>query len=155
MGTAVDTDFAVTRLVERADRELANGLGNLINRTVSLVHRYRDGRVSDRPPAPSTLPGQVDAALARFDLRAATDAIWRAVEHGNRLVERERPWELARDSAAAGRLDTVLATLVHLCREVAKECRPFVPEGAARLATQLSRGATVGPTGAAFARLAA
>ena len=155
VGPQADADFTEARLVERADRELVRGLGNLVNRTVSLVHRYRDGRVpsesADR--AVDALPGRIDAALHRFDLRAATDAIWTEVEEGNRTVERERPWELARNGDA--RLDAVLATLVHRCRTVVAACRPFVPDTAARLAAQLGDGGTVGQPGPALPRLAA
>src|SRR5262249_26381168 len=112
-----DTDLTVERLVHRANHDLANGLGNLVNRTLSLVHRYRDGGVAEAPsPARLTtpcaeLPGRVDRALAAFDFRATTEALWSVVDEGNRLVEAERPWELARaeqagDSSAAARLDS-------------------------------------------------
>jgi methionyl-tRNA synthetase len=155
VGPHADADFTEARLGERADRELVRGLGNLVNRTVSLVHRYRDGEVPAVAPDRSVdaLPARVDAALHRFDLRAATDAIWAEVEEGNRTVERERPWELARDADA--RLDAVLATLVHRCRGVVAECRPFVPDTAARLVAQLGDGRTVGEPGPALPRLAA
>lgn len=155
IGPTADADFTPERLVERADRELARGLGNLVNRTVSLVHRYRDGQVPGGPfdRAVDALPARVDGALHRFDLRAATAAIWAEVEEGNRAVERERPWELARDPGSGDRLDAVLATLVHRCRTVVTECGPFVPQTAARLAGQLGAGPAVGPAGAVVARL--
>src|SRR5262249_11943628 len=73
-----DTDFTTDRLVHRADTELANGLGNLVNRTLTLVHRRAGGRVAPPPALDGTwarLPERVDRALARFDLRAATGAL--------------------------------------------------------------------------------
>jgi methionyl-tRNA synthetase len=178
-----DTDFTVDRLVHRANLDLANGLGNLVNRTLSLVHRYRDGRVPEPPGTGSfgsaaaagpiaaglpaaglpaagliaqcaELPGRVDRALAGFDFRAATGALCSVVDAGNRLVEAERPWELARNgSCAAARLDAVLAILVHACRVLATELQPFLPTGAERLRSQLLSGGHVGRPEPAFPRL--
>jgi methionyl-tRNA synthetase len=142
----------VTRLVQRADRELANGLGNLANRTVSLVHRYGwrpdsdPGPLADLTAAARALPVRIDEALGRFDFAAATAAIWDLVQCANRAVERERPWELAHRDATARR-DGVLAALVHACRVMATECAPFIPDGAQRLRGQLGTGASVGPVG--------
>lgn len=152
VGPTADADFTEARLIDRADRELARGLGNLVNRTVSLVHRLREGRVPSVEPdrTVDALPARVDAALHRFDLRAATDAIWTEVEEGNRYVERERPWE-----ADGDRLDEVLAALVHRCRTFVAECRPFVPDAAARLAEQLGQGTAVGRPGPVLPRWAA
>jgi methionyl-tRNA synthetase len=161
-----DTDFTVPRLVERANRELANGLGNLVNRTVSLVHRHRIAIEADPHraaahlgalgAAAAGLPGRIDDALDRFDFRAATDAIWAVVAAGNRAIEREQPWRLAGrtgDAAARSRLEAVAAELVHACRVLAAECAPFLPDGADRLSAQLGHGGHVGPAGPTFPRL--
>jgi methionyl-tRNA synthetase len=135
-----DADFTVDRLVARSDRDLAGGLGNLVNRVVSMVHRYRAGVVPDVVPAGplhavlDAVPGQVDAALNDFDPRRAAGAVWRVVEEANRYVERVRPWELARGDPAG--LDAALAELVGACRGVAGELAPFLPDGAARIARQ-------------------
>jgi methionyl-tRNA synthetase len=162
-----DTDFTVDRLVNRANGDLAHALGNLVNRILTLVHRYRDGRVA--APGGSTsgtalagalseLPGRIDRALDDFDFRSATGALSSVVDEGNRLVDAERPWELAGaqrsgDATAAGRLDDVLALLVHACRVVAIELEPFIPTGAARLRSQLLSGDRVGRPEPAFPRL--
>ena len=141
---AGDADFTVERLTARADDELANGIGNLVNRVVSMIGRYREGRV----PAVGTddglaalcldVPGQVDAALADFDFRQATAAVWAIADQANRYASSERPWELARDPAAAARLDEVLATLYLACGVLARELVPFLPDAAARIAAQLT-----------------
>jgi methionyl-tRNA synthetase len=144
-----DVDFTVERLQARHDEDLANGLGNLVNRVVTLVHRYRDGR----PPAATAAPegaerllraragasGVVDEALAAGDFRRATTAVWAIVEEANRYVEAVRPWELARterDGAAPARLDAVLAVLLDACRTAGEELSPFVPEAAAKIAAR-------------------
>jgi methionyl-tRNA synthetase len=106
--------------------------------------------------AAAALPDRIDDALARFDFRAATDAIWQVVLAGNRTLEHERPWELGRrpnDPVIRARLNTVLAALVHTCRILAEQCTPFIPDGAARLLRQLGTGTQLGPVGPPFARL--
>lgn len=147
-----DTDFTVERLVQRANSDLANGLGNLLHRTLTLVRKYRHGQITtpsgqaalgtELGAGCAALPHRIDQALARFDFRAATDAIWSVVQSGNRLAETERPWELARraergDRAASTRLDEALAILTGACRVLAAELAPFLPTGAAAIASQL------------------
>ncbi|TDD99022.1 methionine--tRNA ligase [Jiangella asiatica] len=159
-----DTDFTEDRLVTRHDQDLANGLGNLVHRTLGLVHRFGAGVTSAPPPrnrlveAADALPDAVDRALEVYDLRAATGELCAVVDLGNRTVEAERPWELARRSAAgdaeaAGRLRAALATLVHACRVVAGELAPFVPDGAERLSEQLGTAGTVRQPRPVFERL--
>lgn len=170
-----DTDFTEQRLLTTYHQDLANGLGNLVNRTVSLIHKYRHGEVpsptqstpaGQSPPdlsAPigqeltalcDALPSTIDRALDAFDLRAATAAIGTVVAAANRLVEAERPWDLAKDPATGIRLDIVLATLVAACRLLAHELSPFLPAGAARLTAQLGSGPRIAPPHPVFPRLA-
>jgi methionyl-tRNA synthetase len=136
-----DTDFTVDRLVRRHDQDLANGVGNLVNRTLTLIARYRPEGVPATRLA-SEVPGRIDRALAGFDFRGALEALWSVVDDGNRLVERERPWELARDDE---RLDEILAALLARCLLVATELGPFLPDGSARLLAQLRAEAPVEP----------
>jgi methionyl-tRNA synthetase len=146
-----DADFTVERLEARNDEDLANGLGNLVNRVATLVHRFRDGRVPAADPgeAPAgaerllrvraEAPALVDEALAAGDFRRATTVVWAIVEEANRYVEAARPWELARaerDVASSGRLDAVLAVLLDACRSLAAELSPFLPRAAAKIAAQ-------------------
>jgi methionyl-tRNA synthetase len=133
-----DADFTVDRLVARHNEDLANGLGNLVNRVVSMVHRY--GLPSAGPALPAALaaPALVDAALASFDLRAATAAVWRVVDEGNRYVERTRPWELARVRDPS--LDGVLGTLLATCRALGELLVPFLPDAAARVVAACTPG---------------
>jgi methionyl-tRNA synthetase len=151
-----DTDFTEARLVARYDRDLANDLGNLVNRTLSLVHRYTGGEVAvgrELVDLDAGLAASVDRSLSAFDFRGATDAIWAVVAASNRLVETERPWELARRDRHGDRLDAVLATLVGACRGITRELTPFLPEGCARLAAQLGGGRLVASPRPVFPRL--
>jgi methionyl-tRNA synthetase len=121
-----DTDFTPARLVARANGELANGIGNLVHRVTSMVHRYRDGV----PPAGvNPLPfdaSAVDDAVAEFDLRRASGVVWTYVTEANRYVNRTRPW-----AAPAGDRDVALGTLLASCRTLAAELAPFLPATAA------------------------
>jgi methionyl-tRNA synthetase len=164
-----DTDFTARRLVRRANSDLANGVGNLQQRTLTLVHRYRQGRLAGPASAvpPGTelagacrgLPQLIDQALARFDFRAATGAICSAVQAGNRLVEAQRPWELARreeqgDDTAATRLDGLLDVLAETCHVLATELQPFIPAGASVLSSQFrTHRGRIAPPAPVFARL--
>jgi methionyl-tRNA synthetase len=148
-----DADFTVERLIARADDELANGIGNLVNRVVSMIHRYRDGHVPDVPglvtapdgadallnqwPDGADVARQVAAALADFDFRKATEAVWAVADQANRTINEVRPWDLAKDPGAARRLDVVLAGLYGSCTLVARELTPFLPDAAERIAAQL------------------
>jgi methionyl-tRNA synthetase len=155
---AADTDFTSERLVACADADLANALGNLVNRTVTMVHGYRGGRVPAGGAGPladrlGRLSAEVDAALESFDFRTAVGVVMNAVDAANRLVNRTRPWELARTGRSA-ELEAVLAALVDACRTVACELSPFVPGLAGRIAHQLGDGGVELPQAeAVFPRL--
>ncbi|MEV4638658.1 methionine--tRNA ligase [Actinoplanes sp. NPDC049548] len=138
-----DTDFTVDRLVHRHDVDLANGVGNFLNRTLNLA--YPDGI---RPaPCPSDLPQRIDEALDGGDFRAATEAITDEVALGNRVVETERPWRLGGPRRA-----DVVGELLGRCQVIATELEPFLPSAARRLRAEL---ALAGPPRPAFARLGA
>jgi methionyl-tRNA synthetase len=147
-----DADFTVERLVARADDELANGLGNLVNRVVTMIHRYRDGRVPSGPGGPVAPGGErlaascrqagdaAGAALGKFDFRQATAAVWSIVDEANRFVNRARPWELARSGPDGDPrlLDAVLAQLLDACSVLCRELAPFLPDATARVAAQIT-----------------
>jgi methionyl-tRNA synthetase len=137
-----DADFTVDRLVARANEDLANGIGNLVHRVSTMIHRYRDGRPpqvgSEAGPLADATTGAgalVDTALAEFDFRRAAAAVLRIVDEANRYVETIRPWQLAAaqragDAVAGERLDAVLATLLAACRTLGERLTPLLPSAA-------------------------
>ncbi|WP_049570261.1 methionine--tRNA ligase [Nonomuraea sp. SBT364] len=132
-----DADFTEERVVARADEDLANGIGNLVNRVVTMVHRFQDGRVTEAagpvPDACERAPALVGDALAAFDFRRAAAAVWAIVEEANQYVEATRPWH----QDPADRRES-LATLVRACRVLAVQLEPFLPTAAARVAAAVS-----------------
>lgn len=162
-----DTDYTPERLVSRANDDLANTIGNLVNRAVSMVNRYRDGAIpaAGADPQAAELSAsrdaasdEIDAALDAFDFRRATAAILAIADHGNRYVESSRPWDLAKaerqEGADPAALDAVLAELVITCRALATHLEPFVPESAARIREQCGDGGPrVGAAEPIFPRL--
>ncbi|MEV0615220.1 methionine--tRNA ligase [Nonomuraea sp. NPDC050404] len=128
-----DADFTEARLVARADEDLANGLGNLVNRVVTMVHRFLDGHVPPPGEPPAEVSRAVHEALAEYDFRRAAQAVWTIVEDANKHVERTRPWQQARREQEAS-----LGTLVHACRTLAVQLEPFLPTAAARVAAAVS-----------------
>jgi methionyl-tRNA synthetase len=138
---AGDTDYTAGRLVAAANQDLANNIGNLVNRTVSMVQRYRGGAVpdiaADNPDAAALRSARngtrqaIDRALGAFDFRRAAEAVVRLGDQGNRYIEAARPWELAKAERAANvhgaALDAVLAELVATCRDLADHLEPFLP----------------------------
>ena len=139
-----DADFTVGRLVERANGELAGGVGNLVHRTITMIHRYRAGIVPTVTPGPGLedlrqaceqAPEAIDAALDDFDFRQATSAVWRIVDEANRAIDATRPWQLAKEGRA-GELDAALAALYAACRSLATCLAPFLPTAAELITAQ-------------------
>ncbi len=132
----------------RYNSELANELGNLVSRSVSMIGKYRDGSI----PAASAHEvlqdvaaegeAMVRAAGAHYDavaVTAAIETVWEYVRRLNRLVEEEAPWKLAKDEAQAGRLDTVLHGLAAGLRLVALAICPVIPGTAEEILRRLGQ----------------
>ena len=129
----------------RYTTELANEYGNLANRTLAMIARYREGVVPSAEPSPALVDdfdGLVDRVRERFDateVSAALDEAWRMVRRLNRFVQDEAPWQVAKDADAADRLDQILYGLAEGLRVVTVVLHPFVPESAERLLEALGQ----------------
>jgi methionyl-tRNA synthetase len=128
---------------ERYETELANELGNLASRTLSMIARYRDGQVPDVDPDPALAPdfdGVVDEVqdlLDNAEITQALERIWQRVRRLNRYVEERAPWQLAKDEAKAEELDQTLASLAEGLRAVTVLLLPYIPESAEKLLAAL------------------
>jgi len=142
-----DTEFSTGRLIERANTDLANGIGNLAHRFTGIFKGYR---ITPREPenhplleSARRLPDRIDVALSTGEFRSATAAILGFVEDTNRLIAAEEPWRLRKlaqsgDGQAGTRLDGVGAVLEAACSTLAAELGPFLPGAADRLRRLLS-----------------
>ena len=135
-GNWTDAGFA-----QRYHAELANGLGNLLNRSLSMLRRYREGKV---PAVSQELAGEATKVIAStvehlrgFRLKGGLESIWSLVDRGNQYVDRTAPFKLAKDPAQAHRLDEVLYNLVEVCRVLAVLLSPYVPDTAKKIYAQL------------------
>ena len=150
IATGQDADFSEDRLRALYQADLANDLGNLVNRIVSMVRRYRGGVLVGSPPAGArsadaagleALGAEVvrifDDSMAAYQVHAALEAAWRLVAAANGFVESSAPWKLAKDPAQAARLDEVLVCLVEAARLAVVLAHPVVPGSADLLLAQL------------------
>ena len=126
----------------RYSAELANGLGNLVNRSLSMLKRYRNGIV---PPVSNELAAETEKVVAETrllleqnQLQGALQAIWTLVTRANQYVEQTAPFKLAKDPAQAARLDEVLYNLAEVSRVLAILLWPFLPGTAAKIFAQLA-----------------
>jgi methionyl-tRNA synthetase len=142
-----DGDFSRANLIRRYNDDLANDLGNLLNRVVAMIDRYRAGAV----PVPAT-PGDLEedlralaervwretnAAIDRWELDGALTAIWTLIRRANQYLEERAPWRLAKQSEETERLDTVLWTAAEATRQAALLLAPFLPGSCDKIVAQL------------------
>jgi methionyl-tRNA synthetase len=156
------TDFTIDRLVDSYNHDLANTIGNLASRTLTLARRAAPWRTpallggEQLGLGATALPDVVGTALDRYDFRTATRGIVDLAAAANRLLEAEAPWTLARaadqgDARAAARFEAVIGSILPACTAIAEALSPLTPAGAQRLRNQL--GQEDGRPTAAFPRL--
>ena len=143
----MDGDFSHTAMVHRINSDLANDLGNLFSRTLSMVIRYFDGLI----PTPS-LPREVDRGLREVServlpqlskqmddlaLNKALASIWEIVKASNKYVDETAPWALAKEEKDRPRLATVLYHTMESLRLIALLLAAFMPSTSERMWSQL------------------
>jgi methionyl-tRNA synthetase len=132
----------------RYTAELANEYGNLANRTLAMIGRYRAGVVPDAEAPPELveafagLAGAVRDRIDGVDLSGALDEVWQRVRRLNAFVQDEEPWQLAKDEARAERLDSVLYGLAEGLRVVSVLLHAYLPTSSGRLLAALGREET-------------
>ena len=143
-----DTDFTWDEFVRRINNELANGWGNLVNRTVSMAHK-NFGQV----PAPAALEpadeeilglaertfDEAGELLAQSKFKAAIIAVMHVVGEANAYIADQEPWKLAKDESARERLATVLWTALQVVSDCNTMLTPFLPHTAQAVHETLGR----------------
>lgn len=143
--STADGDFSRQVLESTHNSELADQLGNLLSRVVTLIDRYQDGvvRVTDSGPAEAALvsiaealPGLVDAHCDAFELHKAAKEVWTLVGATNRYITDAEPWRQEK----LGALETVAVTLYHCAeslRLIAVHLEPFLPNASVAILRSL------------------
>ncbi|PYL85705.1 MAG: methionine--tRNA ligase, partial [Verrucomicrobia bacterium] len=136
--TGKDADFSEQRLIERYNSVLANNVGNLLNRTLNMAHRYRVGKISGR--GAGTIPhiSAYRTEMEQSALHAAFERVNDFVVSCNQNIEVKQPWTLAKNDSGAEELDSVLYQLTESLRIIAILISPVLPKAAHGIFDQLN-----------------
>lgn len=145
-----DGNFSRDLLIQRTNADLANDLGNLLNRTVAMIIKYHGGAVKN-----TKQNGDVDndlinlakktvadytAQMDGMNITEAVKTVWVLIGRANKYIDETAPWALAKDPAQAERLQTVMYNLAETLRLVAIMVAPFIPGAAPKIYEQLGLG---------------
>ncbi len=148
MPFAADGIMTYELIIERVNSELANILGNLVNRTIAMDNKYFGGKIC-APAAPETMdeelkeialamPGKVARKMAELKVADAIDEIFVLLRRANKYIDETAPWALAKDEANLPRLGTVLYNLLESIRFAAVALEPFLPDTSKKILQQLN-----------------
>jgi methionyl-tRNA synthetase len=151
MATGQDADFSEERLIERYNAGLANTLGNLLNRSLTMIGKYRTGKltrsesvekypIEEYGPRVSPTLGVIEYvnAMTSHTPHLACQTVLNLALQCNQIVDAARPWALAKESAEQGHLDQVLYTLGETLRVIAILISPVTPRAAHGIFDQLN-----------------
>ena len=160
-----DNDGVITweLMVERMNSDLANTLGNLVNRTISMTNKYFGGTVTDKGVAEevdadlkavvANTPAAVDKKMDDLRVADAMTEIFALFKRCNKYIDETMPWALAKDEEKKDRLETVLYNLITAIKAGAEYLEPFMPETSSKILAQLGDGKVTEKPEILFARL--
>lgn len=147
MPFAQDGTITYETFISRFNSDLANTLGNLVNRTVAMINKYFDGVIGsgayggefdeDLKAVAISAAQKVDEKMKTLHVADSLDEIWNVVDRANKYIDETMPWALAKDSENKGRLETVLYNLAETLRIIASLLSSFMPQTANGIAAQL------------------
>lgn len=139
-----DGDFSQLALVGRINSDLANDLGNLLNRTLQMIKSYRNGVVPSCVNPQSELSEmsintleKVDDYLNNYQFDEALKSIWELIGRSNKFIDETAPWKLAKDESQSEQLNFVLLNLYEALRLSALLIAPFMPDTSKKILQQL------------------
>ncbi len=135
-------------IIERTNADLANILGNLVNRTITMTHKYFGGKIgvlSEKEAIDDELialavetPKKVEAKMDELKVADAISEIFTLLRRANKYIDETTPWVLGKDESKKARLDTVLYNLLETIRIAATLLFPFMPHTAEKIFQQLN-----------------
>ena len=150
-------------MVERMNSDLANTLGNLVNRTVSMTNKYFGGTVTDKGVAEEvdadlkavteSTPKAVEDKMEELRVADAMTEIFNLFKRCNKYIDETMPWVLAKDEAKKDRLETVLWSLIQSISRGAELLESFMPSTSKKILEQLGNGHVTEKPEILFARL--
>ncbi len=148
MPFANDGVFTYELMIERTNSDLANILGNLVNRTIAMDHKYFGGKImapnaaepvdEELKAVALAMPAKVEKKMDGLHVADAIDEIFVLLRRANKYIDETTPWVLAKDSAKADRLGTVLYNLLEAIRFAAIMLEAYLPETAGKILKQLN-----------------
>ena len=147
MPFANDGTITYEVFINRYNSNLANSLGNLVNRTVAMINKYFGGVLQpgnvggefddDLKAICLAAAGRIEEKMKTFHVADSLDEIWKIVDRANKYIDETTPWILAKNEADMPRLGTVLYNLAEAIRIIAALLGSFMPDTAAKIAAQL------------------
>lgn len=148
MPFANDGVFTYELMIERTNSDLANILGNLVNRTIAMDHKYFDGKImaptasepvdEELKAVALAMPAKVEQKMDGLHVADAIDEIFVLLRRANKYIDETTPWVLAKDPAKADRLGTVLYNLLEAIRFAAIMLEAYLPDTANKILKQLN-----------------
>lgn len=142
-----DGDYSTKGIVGRINSDLANDLGNLLNRSLGMYHKYFDGKVFPSGNFEeidleihqlfSKTLEQVDTHMYAYEYSKALESIWKFISRMNKYIDQSMPWTLVKEESKKERLATVMNTLMTSLYKIAVLISPFMPESAQKIWNQL------------------
>ena len=143
-----DGSLTYDLLIERINSDLANVLGNLVNRTISMINKYFDGKVSNKNVLDTydnelismiqNLDSKIEKKMDNLEIGASLDEIFDVLRRSNKYIDEAEPWVLAKDESKKDRLETVLYNLLEAIRVCGIFLSPYLPDTSEKIKTQIN-----------------